>query len=118
MLGPDDSAETAETLIDLIDLLAVGIGDHGEGLRYAERVIAMVERSGDEHLQAQAYRVVGTLTFRTRRLAEGQVLLERALELAQRQDDPVLAAETCAHLANLTLSTANLARSWEFTRLR
>lgn len=118
LLGPEDSAEAAEALLDVADLRMSSLGQHAAGLSDGERALAMVERLGDPRLEATACRVIGNLKLRTGQPAEGQVLLERALALAWRQDNPVLAAETCGHLANLYYVRGDPQRSWEITHLR
>ncbi len=118
LLGPGDSAEAAEMLLDLADLQVTTLGQHAEGLAAAERALTMVNRLGDPHLEIMACRVVGNLRFRTSQLVEARSLLERALTLAEQHDTPGLAAETCGYLANLHWALGDLQRSWQLTDLR
>jgi DNA-binding CsgD family transcriptional regulator/tetratricopeptide (TPR) repeat protein len=118
LLGPEDSADAAETLLQLADLYATSLGRNAEGLAYAEQALAMVERLGDRRLEATACCVVGNVRARSNDLASGRVLLERALALAQALDDPALGAEACAYLANVYAWVADLDRSREVSVLR
>jgi DNA-binding CsgD family transcriptional regulator/tetratricopeptide (TPR) repeat protein len=118
LLGPEDSPDAAETLLQLADLHVTSLGQHAEGIAYAERSLAMVERLGDRRLEASACCVIGNVKARGNELAAGRALLERALALAQQLDDPTLAAEACAYLANVYAWTGDLDRSREVSLLR
>jgi DNA-binding CsgD family transcriptional regulator/tetratricopeptide (TPR) repeat protein len=117
--GPGDDPETAETLLLLADLHATSLGRHAEGIAYADRALAMVERLGERRLEATAYCVVGNVKARTNDLLAGRALLERALALAREIDDPALAAETCGYLGVACGMTGdvNRAREVQFLRL-
>jgi predicted ATPase/DNA-binding CsgD family transcriptional regulator len=118
LLGPADSPDAAETLLQLADLHATSLGRNAEGIAYAERALAMVERLGDQHLKAAACAVAGNVKARSNDLAAGQELLERALTLARELDDPALGAEVCAYLANVYAWTGDIDRSREISFLR
>jgi ATP/maltotriose-dependent transcriptional regulator MalT len=118
LLGPEDSPQAAETLLQLADLHATSLGRNSEGDAYAERALAMVGRLDNRRLEATAYCVVGNLKGRSNDLVAGQAFLERALALAQQLDDPALAAEACAYLANLCAWSGDLDRSREVSLLR
>jgi predicted ATPase/DNA-binding CsgD family transcriptional regulator len=118
LLGAEDSPDAAATLLQLADLHATSLGQNTEGIAYAERALAMVERLGDRRLEATACYVVGNVKARSNDLASGQALLERALALAQDLDDAALGAEVCAYLANVYAWTADLDRSCAVSVLR
>jgi DNA-binding CsgD family transcriptional regulator/tetratricopeptide (TPR) repeat protein len=118
LLGPDDSPDAAETLLQLADLHATSLGRNTEGIAYAERALAMVARLGDRRLEAEAWCVAGNVKARSNDLVAGQKLLERALALAQELDDPALGAEACAYLANVYAWIGDLDRSRELSILR
>ncbi|HXF62291.1 MAG TPA: AAA family ATPase [Caldilineaceae bacterium] len=121
LLGPEDSQDAAETLLQLADLHGTSLGRNSEGLAYAEQALAMVARLADapwaRPLEARAYCVIGNVKARGDDLAAGQASLERALALAQALDDPVLAAEACAYLANVLAWTGDVDRSREVSLL-
>jgi tetratricopeptide (TPR) repeat protein len=116
--GDTDGLGTAETLLQLADLMALSLGQHADAERCATRALAMVRRLGDDRLAALANRAMGSVRFRANRLAEGRVFLEDALTLALRQDDAALAAEICGHLASAAGFAGDLTRSREVTLLR
>jgi DNA-binding CsgD family transcriptional regulator/tetratricopeptide (TPR) repeat protein len=118
LLGEQDSADAAETLLQLADLHATSLGRQADGLAFAERALAMVDRLGDRRLQARACSVLGNVKARGNDLEGGREWLERALALARAEDDPALAAETCAYLANLYAWLGDLDRSREVSVLR
>ena len=118
LLGPVDSAEAAETLLHLGELLGVSVGEREAALAYGERALAMVERLGDRRLEAAACCTLGSIRTRTNDLTTGRALLERGLMLAREQDDPARAAEACAYLANACYWAGDITRSWEVSRLR
>jgi DNA-binding CsgD family transcriptional regulator len=118
LLEPEDSSDVAETLLQLADLYVTSLFQHVEGLAYAERALAMVERLDDRWLEAAACCVVGNIKARSNDLAAGQALLERGLGLAQQLNDPALAAEACAYLANVHAWSGDLNRSIEVSLLR
>jgi predicted ATPase/DNA-binding CsgD family transcriptional regulator len=118
LLGPKDSLDGAETLLQLADLYATSLGRNAEGIAYAEQALALVARLGDRRLEAQAYCVLGNVKARSGDLIAGRALLERALALAQELDDPALGAETCAYLANVYAWMADLEHSRELSLLR
>jgi tetratricopeptide (TPR) repeat protein len=118
MLGEVESSDLAETLLQLADLHATSLGRTSDGLVYAERALAIVERLGDGHLTAQAHYVIGNVRARGNDLAAGRTSLERALGLAQDLDEPALAAEICGYLANVYAWSGELDRSREVSVLR
>jgi tetratricopeptide (TPR) repeat protein len=116
--GDADGLGTAETLLQLADLMALSLGQHADAERCATRALAIVRRLDDDRLAALANRAMGSVRFRANRLAEGRVFLEDALTLALRQDDAALAAEICGHLASAAGFAGDLTRSREVTLLR
>jgi tetratricopeptide (TPR) repeat protein len=110
LLGPADSSDAAEALLQLADLHATSLARPAEGIAYAERALTMVERIGDRRLEATACCVVGNVRARINDLRAGRSLLERALALALELDDPALATEACSNLANVHGWLGNLAR--------
>ena len=118
LLADVDCPEAAETLLQLADLHVTSLGQHAEGIAYAERALAMVARLGDRRLEATARLVVGNAKARGDELAAGRLSLERALALAQELDDPALAAEACAYLANVHAFGGDYERSREVSLLR
>jgi ATP/maltotriose-dependent transcriptional regulator MalT len=118
LLGPADSPDAAETLLQLADLHVTSLGRNAEAIACAEQALAMVERLGDRRLAATAWSVMGNVQARSNDLAAGQTSLERSLALARELDDPALAAEACAYLANVYAWTADLDRSREVSLLR
>jgi DNA-binding CsgD family transcriptional regulator len=118
LLGPGDSPDAAETLLQLADLHATSLGRYAEGIAYAERALAMVERLGERRLEAAACRVLGDVKARGNDLDSGRALLERALALAQALDDPAQAAEACADLATVYAWTGDPDRSIAVSVLR
>jgi predicted ATPase/DNA-binding CsgD family transcriptional regulator len=117
-LGPEDSADAADTLLQLANLYAMSLARIEDGIAYAERALAMVERLRDRRLEAIAYCVIGNVSGRGNDLVKGQAALERALALARQLNEPVLAAEACAYLANLYAWVGDIKRSCEVSRLR
>jgi tetratricopeptide (TPR) repeat protein/DNA-binding CsgD family transcriptional regulator len=113
-----DSPDAAQTLLQLADLHAISFGHNAEGIAYAERALAMVQRLGNQHLEASVYRVMGNIQARSNMLILGQESLERALGLAQSLDDPALSAEACASLANIYAWTGEIHQSREISLLR
>ena len=118
LLGPGDNPAAAETLLQLADLHVTSLGRGAEALILVEQARAMVERLGDQRLQAAACLVLGNIKARTDDLQGGRVLLEQALALAQALDDPALGAETCAYLVNVYAWLGDLDRSRQFSLLR
>jgi DNA-binding CsgD family transcriptional regulator/tetratricopeptide (TPR) repeat protein len=118
LLGPEDSAEAAEVLLQLADLYVTGLGRYAEGIAHAERALAMIERLGERRLEARALCVMGNIKARGNDLSAGQAALARSLGLAQELDDPALGAEACAYLANVSAWIGNLARSRELSLQR
>lgn len=91
---------------------------HTDGLDYAERALAMVERLGDGRLKTIAYLVLGNIKARCNDIDAGRASLERALAQTWELDDPALAAEACAYLANACAFAGDLDRSRELSILR
>ena len=52
--GDTDGLGTAETLLQLADLMALSLGQHADADRCATRALAMVRRLGDDRLAALA----------------------------------------------------------------
>jgi DNA-binding CsgD family transcriptional regulator/tetratricopeptide (TPR) repeat protein len=118
LLGPADSPDAADTLLQLADLHATSLGQASVGIAYAERALALIDRLGDRRLEAMACCVLGNVKVRGNDLAAGSSDLERALALARQVDDPALAADACAYLANVCAWTGDVGRSRELTLLR
>jgi predicted ATPase/DNA-binding CsgD family transcriptional regulator len=118
LLGDDESALIAETLLQIADLRATTLGQNAEGIAFAQRALALAERLDDRRLTATAYCVLGNVHARSNELDTGRDLLERALALAQELDDPGLSAQTCAYLANVYAWLPDLDKSIEISRLR
>ena len=118
LLGAVESSDMAETLLQLADLHATSLGRTSDGLVYAERALAIVERLGDRRLTAEACYVIGNVRARGNDLAAGRTSLERALGLAQDLDEPALGAEICGYLANVYAWSGEFDRSREVSVLR
>jgi len=116
LLGAVDSSDMAETLLQLADLHATSLGRTSDGLVYAERALAIVERLGDRRLTAEACYVIGNVRARGNDVAAGRTSLERALGLAQDLDEPALGAEICGYLANVYAWSGEFDRSREVFR--
>jgi predicted ATPase/DNA-binding CsgD family transcriptional regulator len=118
LLGSEDSADAAVTLLQLADLHVTSLGKHADGIAYLAQALAMVERLGDARLEARAGQIAGNIKARSNDLAAGQALLERSLALARQFDDPTLAAEAYAYLANVYAAMGEMARTIEVSLLR
>jgi DNA-binding CsgD family transcriptional regulator/tetratricopeptide (TPR) repeat protein len=122
LLGAEDSPDAAQALLQLANLSATSLGRNADGILYAQRALAMIDRLADtsetRRLEAVACCVIGNARARSNELAAGRAALERSLALAQELDDPALAAEACGYLANVYAWTADLESSRQVSLLR
>ena len=56
------------------------------GLRYIDRALVYVGRSGERFAQADLYRIKGELLYAVNRIDDGKYWLNRAVRLAQKQE--------------------------------
>jgi DNA-binding CsgD family transcriptional regulator/tetratricopeptide (TPR) repeat protein len=122
LVGSHESADAAETLLQLGDLYVTTLSQQAQGLAYIERALGIIERSTGapwgRRLEARAYCVLGNAQARANDLVAGRNYLERAHTLALALDDPELAAEVCAYLANVYAWAGDLDRSCALSRQR
>jgi len=72
LLGPSDSTGAAEILLQWRTCTPPAWADKRMGLVYAEPALAMVDRLGDRHLEAQACSVLGNVKARANDLEGGR----------------------------------------------